>query len=367
MNQMTAAGSISFTYDSNGNTATKTENQATTTYTWDYENRLTEIDNPSGDDYVYEYDGDGMRVRAGHDSGQGTVWDTRFYYDVGAPLYSYLFEADNAQTMTVAYTADALGNLISQRRGEATSYYFTDRLGSARVLLDPAQTVTDTYSYYAFGGARSSSGTTMNPFRFLARLGHYQDASTQSQYVRARDYSPGDGRFLSADRGKETRVPAYRYCANGPTWTVDPSGHQWIPRGWCRLPWWYPGPGPAINWWLWAFREDPYHPPLPPGQLPGGGPPPGANPCAKLDPQGRFCADQSWCQECAAWIAEALLHVPGGALVVQRINATLQQIHHDCEANPARTPRWMMDQWRGGLGPNWGDVWDIVSNLLPMV
>lgn len=106
MNQMLTAGSATFEYDANGNTARKTEGANVTNYTWDYENKLTKIDNPSGDDYVYEYEGDGMRVRGGHDSGGGTVWDTRFYYDTGAPLYSYLFEADDAQNMQVAYTTD---------------------------------------------------------------------------------------------------------------------------------------------------------------------------------------------------------------------------------------------------------------------
>jgi len=221
-----AVGSISFTYDSNGNTATKTQGGATTTYTWDYENRLTEIDNPTGDDYVYEYDGDGMRVRAGHDSGQGTVWDTRFYYYTGAGLYSYLFESDNAKNMTVAYTTDLGGHLVSQRRGGASYYHLYDRLGSTRQLLETKQTVTDAYSYYAFGEMRSSSGSTTNALKFVGRLGYYDNAGTDLQYLRARYYAPGYGRFLSADPG-ESR-PQYAYVDNVAPRLTDPSGAAYM-------------------------------------------------------------------------------------------------------------------------------------------
>jgi len=228
MNQMSAAGNTTFTYDSNGNTASKTESQATTNYNWDYENRLTKIDNPSGDDYVYEYDGDGMRVRSGHDSGQGNVWDTRFYYDTGAPLYSYLFESDNDKTMTVAYTVDPYANLISQRRGSTTSYHLYDRLGSTRQLLNSNQTTTDSYSYYAFGEVRTSSGSTTNAFKFVGRLGYYDDPSTEFQYLRARYYAPSTARFVSADPAAGGQ-PGYVYGGNNPALWTDPSGEFLLP------------------------------------------------------------------------------------------------------------------------------------------
>jgi RHS repeat-associated protein len=245
MNQMTVAGSATLTYDSNGNTASKTESQATTNYTWNYENALSKIDNSSGDDYVYEYEGDGMRVRSGHDSGQGSVWDSRFYYDVGTSPYAYLFESDNDKTMTVAYTTDPRGNLISQRRGGATYYHLYDRLGSTRQFLNSNQATTDSYSYYAFGDVRASSGSTANPFKFVGRLGYYDDPSTDCQYLRARYYGPSQGRFLNLDpvalHLAELRVPPtfillvakaraerqYGYADNLPTVKVDPSGHDW--------------------------------------------------------------------------------------------------------------------------------------------
>jgi RHS repeat-associated protein len=270
MNQMTAAGNITFTYDSNGNTASKTENQATANYTWDYENALSKIDNPSGDDYIYEYDGEGMRVRAGHDSGQGNVWDSRFYYDVGTSPYAYLFESDNDKTMTAAYTSDPYGSLVSQRRGGSTYYHLYDQLGSTRQLLNSNQATTDSYSYYAFGEVRSSSGSTTNPFNFVGRLGYYDDPSTDFQYLRARYYGPGYGRFLSVDP-TERAGTRYLYVANRVLGARDPSGRKicWI---WPFLPW-FPLPIP------WPVRCPPVQPA--PTPAPVGPPPDGSQP---LDP-----------------------------------------------------------------------------------
>jgi len=126
--------------------------------------------------------------------------------------------------MTVAYTIDPAGGLISQRRSGATSYYLYDQLGSARKLLDSSQATTDSYSYYAFGEVRSSSGSTTNLFKFVGRLGYYDDPSTDFQYLRARYYAPGYGRFLTPDR-LHSAYDAFVYVQNSPVGYVDPDGH----------------------------------------------------------------------------------------------------------------------------------------------
>jgi RHS repeat-associated protein len=151
------------------------------------------------------------------------VWDTRFYYHTAAPLYSYLFESDNDKTMTVAYTVGPRGNLISQRRSGATSYHLYDQLGSTRRLLDSSQVTTDTYSYYAFGEVRTSSGSTANPFKFVGQLGYYSDGATAFDYVRARYYAPGWGRFASVDP-VEKGARAYVYTDGNPLARVDATG-----------------------------------------------------------------------------------------------------------------------------------------------
>lgn len=87
--------------------------------------------------------------------------------------------------------------------------------------------------YSAFGESRGASGAgTTTPFGFT---GEQTDPTTGLVNLRARQYAPGLGRFLSRD----TVVPnapgtqgfnPYAYAANNPTSWTDPSGHAVGPR-----------------------------------------------------------------------------------------------------------------------------------------
>src|SRR5467141_3204981 len=62
-NELTAIPGVSYTYDSNGNTASKTDSTGTTNYTWDFENRLTSVTPPgSGGTVTFKYDPLGRRI-----------------------------------------------------------------------------------------------------------------------------------------------------------------------------------------------------------------------------------------------------------------------------------------------------------------
>jgi RHS repeat-associated protein len=56
--------------------------------------------------------------------------------------------------------------------------------------------VTDTYDYTAFGEELAHTGTTVNPFRYV---GESFDPNAGFYYLRARWYSPENGRFTSVD------------------------------------------------------------------------------------------------------------------------------------------------------------------------
>jgi len=94
---------------------------------------------------------------------------------------------------------------------------------------------TISYSYFAFGDVRTSSGSTTNPFKFVGRLGYYDDPSTDFQYVRARYYAPAYARFLTVDPRLGLRPDQaatattgyeqpYAYVGNAPVLIADPSG-----------------------------------------------------------------------------------------------------------------------------------------------
>jgi len=107
----------------------------------------------------------------------------------------------------------------------ATSYYHFDGLGSTSGLTDSSQNVTDTYIYNAYGEQVSPPGPTVNPFRFVGRLGYYYDTDTSDYYVREREYRPVIIRWLSEDP-IEDDWSLYRYVGNNPVNVVDPTGLQ---------------------------------------------------------------------------------------------------------------------------------------------
>ncbi|MEI7702012.1 MAG: hypothetical protein WCK86_19600, partial [Planctomycetia bacterium] len=74
------------------------------------------------------------------------------------------------------------------RRGTTTSTYHADALGSTRALTDNFGNVTDTYLNDAWGNSVASTGTTVNPFRWVGKYGYYTDNGTGQVYVRARMY-----------------------------------------------------------------------------------------------------------------------------------------------------------------------------------
>ena len=62
-NELNSRPSYSYTYDYNGNTQTMVNSSGTTTYAWDFENRLTSVTLPgSGGTVYFKYDPLGRRI-----------------------------------------------------------------------------------------------------------------------------------------------------------------------------------------------------------------------------------------------------------------------------------------------------------------
>src|SRR5262249_43566221 len=87
--------------------------------------------------------------------------------------------------------------------------------------------VTDNYIYQAFGSIKSSSGSSVNPFRYVGRLGYYLNSDLSQYLLRARHYDPATARFHSRDPlGFARDTNLYRAVKNNPIGTVDPDGMQ---------------------------------------------------------------------------------------------------------------------------------------------
>jgi RHS repeat-associated protein len=216
--QLVEENGVTYTYDLNGNLKTKADASGTTTYTWDYEDRLVKVSGPGGT-VSYEYDVDGNRV-----SSTTAAGTTRYLVDTNRALPQVLAEYTPAGTLTASYVyAD---DLISMTRGSETHWYHFDGLGSTRLLTDEVGAVTDTYSYDAFGNLIERTGTTQNDFLFT---GQQRDANAGFYYLRARYYAPTNGRFVSSDvfAGDPLTPPSlhrYLYADSSPTNKIDPTG-----------------------------------------------------------------------------------------------------------------------------------------------
>jgi RHS repeat-associated protein len=127
----------------------------------------------------------------------------------------------------VVYTNEPrrYGNLISQRRGSTSHWYQFDAIGSTRELTNSTAVVTDTRLYDAWGLQVLTTGVTSFPFKYCGRIGYVADAIGLHNYVRARYYSFGSGRWVSADpMGFGDSLNRFGYARMRPMRFVDPSG-----------------------------------------------------------------------------------------------------------------------------------------------
>jgi RHS repeat-associated protein len=123
--------------------------------------------------------------------------------------------------------------LVSQTRNPgalpATSFYGYDAHRSIAFLTDASGTVTDTYTYDAWGNMVGSTGSTPNT-RLYA--GQELDPDLGLINLRARQYRPDTGRLLTLDplMVRELTKPGslnrYLYSDGDPINLWDPNGKQ---------------------------------------------------------------------------------------------------------------------------------------------
>ncbi len=203
-------------YDRNGNMLVRVEVSGTEriTYTqaWDVENRLHVVTNTvTGDVTRFVYDGDGERVLRVDGSGT-TVY-------VGA-VEVHIGKTERT-TRTYYFVG---GQRIAMREGDALTYLHGDHLGSAFLATDGSGAVVGEMRYTPYGVTRSGALRTDRRYtgqRWEASLGLYDYG--------ARFYSPGLGRFVSADTivpgaGHPQALNRYAYAVGNPLRYTDPSG-----------------------------------------------------------------------------------------------------------------------------------------------
>jgi RHS repeat-associated protein len=215
-NELTSTSApATYAYDNNGNTTSKTDSTGTTSYAWDFENRLASVTLPgTGGTVYFAYDPFGRRIRKVFGSAT-----TIYTYD-GANITEELGGGGN---LLAYYTQGAgIDEPLSTTEMGGTYFYHPDGSGSITSVTDGSGQLAASFVYDSFGKLTSSSGTMTNPFQYTARE---FDSETGLYYYRARYYDPTTGRFLSEDPKRFDAGPNfYPYALENPINWADPLG-----------------------------------------------------------------------------------------------------------------------------------------------
>lgn len=189
------------------------------TYSYDARDLITGI--AGAQTASFAYNGDGHRVT--RTLGGQT---TRFVIGPNGDLHKVLAETDAAGTVQRRYVY-GYGLLEQIDAANTPHYYHYDPTGHTLALSNGSGAVSDTYAYTPYGET-TASGSTVNPFRYVGKLGVMDDGNGML-YMRARYYRPDVARFMSMDKvlgnAKEAQgLNRYAYVRGNPVMGVDPSG-----------------------------------------------------------------------------------------------------------------------------------------------
>jgi RHS repeat-associated protein len=211
-------GDMTYAYNANGDLSSKAQNGSTVTYSYDaLGNLVTMIDaNAIETDYIL----DGQNRRVGKQVAgvlvQGFVWDDQL--KVAAAL-------DGAGNTVSRFVHVTQANVPDFMLKNGASYLvITDQLGSPRLVVDSATgEIAQRMDYDAWGRVTLDTNPGFQPFGFAGGL---YDQGTKLVRFSARDYDPSVGRWTARDPalfgGGDPNL--YGYALGDPVNLSDPEG-----------------------------------------------------------------------------------------------------------------------------------------------
>ena len=222
MNETATSPGITYSYDNAGNMITAKNGTTTTTYTYDFDNRLTGVTQNGTVIATYVYDALGRRI--GVDDNGTQTWTV---YDGTNPYADF----NGSGTLQVRYqygpgvvdgaVVDQL--LARTSSGGTTAWYLPDKLGSVRDIVSTSGTELDHVVYDSFGNiVTETDAANGDRFKFA---GMEYDSATGGIMSGAGDFDPLNGDF-SSSRSRLVgtgQVNLYVYVADNPLNGVDPT------------------------------------------------------------------------------------------------------------------------------------------------
>ena len=213
-----AASQISgFTYDGLG----RLTDDGDRTYAWDFASRLTSV-TENETTTTFTYDALGRRLsRTVDDVTGGYVWN----YALGLPSVSIEMQS-GADLRYFVHTPEGELLYMIDAGTDARSFSHFDEMGNTIFVTGDDGSVIATYAYCPYGQPIASTGSLKSPFTWQGQYG-VMDEGNGLYYVRARYYDANTGRFISRDSNKSVgprEVNPYQYAMANPLRFVDVNG-----------------------------------------------------------------------------------------------------------------------------------------------
>jgi RHS repeat-associated protein len=213
-------GAITYTFDNSGNQTAA----GATTFTYDLADRLKTA-TVGATTETYTYAGDGVRLSAS--TGALANQTTKFLWDRSFGLPQLAIERNGSDALQRYYRYGL--DLQRQTAGSTNYYYHQDGLGSVTDVTSSTGASLSWSEYYPYGLVRTAGAgagaPAVQPFNFT---GEHLDGVTGLYHLRARQYEPATGRFLTTDPVAslitDPYVSSYLYVKNNPAIWTDPSG-----------------------------------------------------------------------------------------------------------------------------------------------
>ncbi len=205
------------TYDAAGNIT----NDSFHTYTYDGENRITQVD--AGATGTYVYDAAGQRARK--TTASATV---DYLYDLSGHLITEI-DSSGAWTRGEVYAGGRHVATYSGGVNGITYFSHVDWLGTERARTRAIGTVSETCVSFVFGDGQACAGSgDPSPLHFTGKM---RDTESNLDYFGARHYGSTMGRFMAPDDVRNDSHPLdpqswdeYVYVRDNPLRYVDPTG-----------------------------------------------------------------------------------------------------------------------------------------------